>query len=157
MGKKIPITEKGLKRITEERNKLRDEDKPNIIKAISDARDKGDLSENAEYDAAKEQQGMIEARINFLNNIIANAESINPETIEDKNTIVFGATVTLLSLDNDKKVTYQVVGEEEADIDSGLISYTSPLGHALIRKKVGDIIELEAQNKSWEILKIEYK
>lgn len=153
---KIPLTKNGLKKLEAERNKLRDIDKPATIKAISDARELGDLSENAEYHAAREQQGLIEARITFLTNVISNAEVIDPKEIKSEE-IIFGATVKLLSLDDNKEKVYQIVGEEEASLEEGLISFKSPLGHALIRKRSGDIIDLEDQHKSWEILEVTYK
>lgn len=153
---KIPLTKNGLKKLEAERNKLRDIDKPAIIKAISDARELGDLSENAEYHAAREQQGLIEARITFLTNVISNAEVIDPKEIKSEE-IIFGATVKLLSLDDNKEKVYQIVGEEEASLEEGLISFKSPLGQALIRKRNGDIIDLEDQHKSWEILEVTYK
>ena len=155
---KIPLTINGLKQLEEERNKLKTIDRPNVIQAISAARELGDLSENAEYHAAREQQGFIEGRIKELDDIIARAEVIDPSSIK-QNKIIFGATVTIQNLDNDAKKTYQIVGEYEGNLEKGLISYTSPVGNALIGKNIGDIIDIPNANtiKSWEVLKIEYK
>jgi transcription elongation factor GreA len=155
---KIPITVVGLKRLEDERTKLKNIDRPNIIKAISAARDLGDLSENAEYHAAREQQGFIEGRIEELEYILAKAEVINPTSIKSDK-IIFGATVSVQNLDTDKKTTYQIVGEPEANLEIGLISYSSPIGKALISKKVGDIVDVATAKKttSFEVLKIEYK
>ncbi len=155
---KIPITVVGLKRLEDERTKLKNIDRPNIIKAISAARDLGDLSENAEYHAAREQQGFIEGRIEELEYILAKAEVINPTSIKSDK-IMFGATVGVQNLDTDKKTTYQIVGEPEANLEIGLISYSSPIGKALIGKKAGDIIDVVTAKKttSFEVLKVEYK
>ncbi len=155
---KSPITRTGLKRLEDERNKLKSVDRPSIIQAISAARELGDLSENAEYHAAKEQQGFIEGRIAELDSIISSSEVIDPSTIKNDK-IIFGATVTLLDLDEDLEKTYQIVGEKEADISLNLISYTSLIGRSLISKSVGDIVEVNTPKttKEWEIIKIEYK
>lgn len=155
---RLPITTKGLKQLEDERNKLKNIDRPNIIKAISEARELGDLSENAEYHAAREQQGFIEGKIKELDDVISRCEAIDPSTIiNDK--IIFGATVELINLDSSEKKTYQVVGEYEANIDFGLISYHSPLGKALIGKTQGDIVDINTAKSviSWEVLKVLYK
>lgn len=155
---RIPITTRGLKKLEDERNRLKNIDRPNIIKAISEARELGDLSENAEYHAAREQQGFIEGKIKELDDVIARCEAIDPSTIvNDK--IIFGASVDIINLDTQEKKSYQVVSEYEANIDHGLISYHSPLGKALIGKTQGDIVEINTAKYiiSWEILKISYK
>ena len=155
---KIPMTILGLKKLENDRNKLKSVDRPSVIKAISDARELGDLSENAEYHAAREQQGFIEGRIKELDDIISRCEVIDPSKIINDR-IIFGATVELLNLDTNAKKTYQVVGEFEADLEHNLISYTSPLGKALIGKTQGDIVDIEttAHTISWEILSVIYK
>ncbi len=155
---KIPITLKGLDKLENERTKLKNEDRPKVIQSIASARELGDLSENAEYHAAREQQGFIEGRIKELEAIISLSEAIDPTTIKNSN-IVFGATVTIKDLDNDNEKTYQIVGEYEANLELNLISFNSPLGRALIGKEIGDIIDITTPkySKSWEIIKIEYK
>jgi transcription elongation factor GreA len=155
---KFPITLIGLKKLEEERNKLKNIDRPNVIKAISAARELGDLSENAEYHAAREQQSFIEGRIQELEDVIARANIIDPKTIKNDK-IVFSATVTLEDLNDGTKKTYQIVGEYEASLENNLISYTSPLGKALIGKTIGDVIDLTNPKgtKSWEVMNIEYK
>ncbi|MCL2566586.1 MAG: transcription elongation factor GreA [Alphaproteobacteria bacterium] len=155
---KYPTTLKGLKSLEAERNKLKNEDRPNVIKAISSARDLGDLSENAEYHAAREQQAFIEARIKDLDDLISRAEVIDPQIITSDR-VMFGATVLLEDLDEGNKRTYQIVGEFEANLEKGLISYTSPLGKSLIGKMKGDVIDntTPKTTKSWEILEIIYK
>jgi transcription elongation factor GreA len=156
--KKIPITVLGLKILESERNNLKNVERPKIIKAIGEARELGDLSENAEYHAAREQQGLVEVRLNNLDSIISMAEVIDPSTIKNDK-IVFGATVTIQNIDTQANFQYQIVGEHEGNLDKGLISYTSPLAHALIGKKVGDIVDIATPNavKSLEVLKLEYK
>ncbi|MDR0483710.1 MAG: transcription elongation factor GreA [Alphaproteobacteria bacterium] len=155
---KHPITLNGLKSLEIERNKLKNEDRPNVIKAISSARELGDLSENAEYHAAREQQAFIEGRIKDLDDLISRSDVIDPLSItSDK--VMFGATVILEDLDEGTKKTYQIVGEFEANLEKGLISYTSPLGRSLIGKSKGDVIDnaTPKTTKSWEVLEILYK
>jgi transcription elongation factor GreA len=155
---RIPITTKGLKQLEDERNKLKNIDRPSIIKAISEARELGDLSENAEYHAAREQQGFIEGKIKELDDVIARCEAIDTASIVNAK-IIFGATVDLINLETDEKKTYQIVGEYEANIDLGLISYHSPLGKGLIGKTQGDIVDINTSKAviSWEVLKVLYK
>ncbi|MDR2007425.1 MAG: transcription elongation factor GreA [Alphaproteobacteria bacterium] len=155
---KYPITLTGLKSLELERNKLKNEDRPSVIKAISSARDLGDLSENAEYHAAREQQAFIEGRIKDLDDLISRADVIDPTNIVSEK-VMFGATVILEDLDEGDKRTYQIVGEFEANLEKGLISYTSPLGKSLIGKSKGDVIDntTPKTTKSWEILEIVYK
>src|SRR3989338_4905843 len=141
---KIPITARGADRIREQLNKLKTVDRPKVIQAIAEARAHGDLSENAEYHAAREQQSFIEGRIAALESALADARIIDISGIQADGNIVFGATIELLNLDNDKTVTYQIVGEVEADINLGLISISSPIARALIGKEEGDIAEVKA-------------
>jgi len=133
-------------------------DRPQVVEDIAEARSHGDLSENAEYDAAKDRQGHIEARIKELNDRIARAEVIDPKTIQSDK-IVFGATVTLFDVDNENEVAYQLVGEDEADIKLGKISVTSPVGKALIGHKLDDEVRIRVPSglKVYEITDIEYK
>ncbi len=155
---KHPITILGLKSLETERNKLKNEDRVNVIKAISSARELGDLSENAEYHAAREQQAFIEGRIKDLDDLISRANVIDPSVINSSK-VMFGATVLLEDLDEGLQKTYQIVGEHEANLEKGLISYTSPLGKSLIGKNKGDVVDntTPKTTKSWEILDIEYK
>lgn len=151
----IPITLRGKQKLEEELKNLIHKERPSVIKAIEDARANGDLSENADYDAAKERQGWIEARINEIQGRLAGAEAIDTAKLKS-NTVIFGATVDLIDMEEDKEVTYQIVGPEESDIQAGRVSILSPLARALVGKKVGDICEVKAPNaiKEYEIKKI---
>ena len=155
---KTPITARGAGRLREQLSKLKTVDRPKVIQAIAEARAHGDLNENAEYHAAREQQSFIEGRIATLETALANARIIDISGIQADGKIVFGATVELLNLDNDKTVTYQIVGEEEADINLGLISISSPIARALIGKEVGDIAEVKAPGGlvEYEIHSVKY-
>lgn len=153
---RIPMTAEGHAALQAELKNLKSVERPNIIAAISEARAHGDLSENAEYHAAKERQGQVEAQIAELEDRVSRAQIIDPTTLSgDK--IVFGATVTLLD-DDDKPVKYQIVGQTEADANRGRISYNSPLGRALIGKSVGDEIEVTVPSgdKFYLVDKIEF-
>lgn len=152
---KVPMLAEGYERLTADLKVLREE-RPKIVDAIEEARAHGDLSENAEYHAAKERQGQVEAQIADLEDRISRAQIIDPTTLSGER-IVFGTTVTLLD-DDDKPVKYQIVGETEADVGKGRISYSSPLGRALITKKVGDEIELTVPSgdKFYLVEKIEF-
>ncbi|MGL9732962.1 MAG: transcription elongation factor GreA [Wolbachia sp.] len=157
---KFPMTREGFEHIQAELEKLKEE-KPSIIQAISDARDQGDLSENAEYHAARERLGFIEGRIMELENKILHAEVIEVKSLSG-NSVMFGATVTLNMLNNDGsevEYIYKIVGEYEADVSKQLISTSSPLGNALIGKKVGEYVEVIVPNgeKLYKIVKIEFK
>jgi transcription elongation factor GreA len=156
---KTPLTVKGADKLREQLNKLKSVDRPKIIQAIAEARAHGDLSENAEYHAAREQQGFIEGRINTLESVLAEAQIIDVGSIKANGRIVFGATVDLLNVETDKEVTYQIVGEEEADIDQGLISVSSPIARALIGKEEGEQVGVEAPGGviEYEILEIRYE
>ena len=133
-------------------------ERPKVVNDIAEARSHGDLSENAEYDAAKEKQGMIEGRIQVLNDTIARAQVIDPAELDAEN-IVFGATVKLIDIDTDSEVTYQIVGEEEADIKSGKISVTSPVGKALIGHHLDDEVRIRVPSgvKIYEVVDITYR
>jgi transcription elongation factor GreA len=158
MTKKFPITKQGFQKLEEELKYLKHQERPRITKAIATARDQGDLSENAEYHAAREQQSLIEGRILDLEDKKSRAEVIEIKNFKN-DMIVFGATVHLVDEDTGQKRVFTVVGEYESDISKGLISTASPLGKALIGKKVGDIIEVVTPKGDigYEILKIEHR
>ncbi len=155
---KQPMTTNGKEQLENELSRLIKEERPAIIKAIEVARSHGDLSENADYDAAKERQGFVEARISDIQSKIANSEVVDPSTIESDK-IVFGAQVKLLDCNTDEEVTYQIVGEDEADVKLGKISVFSPLSRSIIGKKKGDIVEFSTPktDKEYEVLSFEYK
>lgn len=155
---KPPLTAKGAEKLRELLNTLKTVDRPRVVKAIAEARAHGDLSENAEYHAAREQQSFIEGRIAALETVLAKAQIIDVSTINAHGKLVFGATVGLVNLETDKEVTYQIVGEEEADINQGLISINSPIARALIGKEEGDVVEVNAPSGvvEYEILSIKY-
>jgi transcription elongation factor GreA len=156
---KYPMTVRGAELLREELQKLKSRDRPQVIQAIAEARAHGDLKENAEYHAAKDQQGFIEGRIKELEAKLSNLQVIDVTTIDAKGKIVFGSTVELLDLQADKEITYKIVGEDEADIGSGLISYTSPIARALIGKEEGDEISFAAPGgeKHYEVNGVTYK
>ena len=151
---KVPMTPQGSKKLRAELGRLKEE-RPKISKDIETAREHGDLSENAEYHAAKERQGMVEARINDLEDKLARAEIIDPSTLSG-DVVRFGARVTLTNLDSDEESSYQIVGADEADIDSGTISVSAPLARALIGKTVGDevTVKLPAGVRRYEIAEV---
>lgn len=155
---KVPMTATGFQRLQEELKHLKGSERPAVIRQIAEARDHGDLSENAEYHAARERQSFIEGQIGEIEDRISRAEIIDPAKLSGNN-IKFGATVTLVDEDTDEEATYQLVGEFEADITSGLLSITSPLARALIGKQVGDNIEVTTPggSKAYEILKVEFR
>ena len=155
---KQPMTLTGKQRLTEELKKLKSVERPSVIRAIEEARGHGDLSENADYDAAKERQGFIESRINEIEAKLAEAEVVDPSKLSSEK-IIFGATITLLDCDTDKEVAYQIVGEDEADVKQGKISVFSPLARALIGKTADDVVELKTPKgeKEYEIIKFEFK
>jgi transcription elongation factor GreA len=154
---KIPLTPKGHEALTEEYRRRTAEDRPSIIAAISEARAHGDLSENAEYHAAKEQQSHNEGRIQELESILALAEIVDVSKLSGK-TVKFGATVTLMDDDTEKEITYSIVGDAEADATQRRISISSPLARAMIGKEQGDSIEVAAPGgaRSYEILKVKF-
>jgi transcription elongation factor GreA len=154
----MPITAEGYERFSAELQRLKSEVRPRIIAAISEARAHGDLSENAEYHAAKEQQGLNEARVGDLEGKLSRADVIEPAKMSG-NTVKFGATVSLIDDDTDEKVTYMIVGELEADVRHGKVSIASPIARALIGKAKGDAVEVTTPrgSKSYEVTKIEWK
>jgi transcription elongation factor GreA len=156
--RKVPLTVTGAEKLRAELHQLKTVDRPKVIAAIQEARSHGDLSENAEYDAAKERQSFIEGRIAEVESKLANAEIIDPAHIDADGRCVFGATVELEDADSGEVVTYQIVGEDEADIKSGKISITSPIARALIGKSSGDTAEVQAPGgvRSYEILDVKY-
>jgi transcription elongation factor GreA len=151
-----PITLRGAELLRVELRKLKGEDRPTVIRAIADARSHGDLSENAEYHAAREQQGFIEGRIKEIEWRLAHAQVIDPAALPDTGSVVFGATVSLAPVDGGAEVSYQIVGDDEADIRRGLISINSPIARALIGKRAGDEVEVAAPGgaHSFEILAV---
>jgi transcription elongation factor GreA len=154
--KRTPMTARGAEALRAELKKLKTQDRPNIIKAIAEARGHGDLSENAEYHAAREQQGFIEGRIGEIEGKLGNAEIIDPATLPNTGKVIFGAMVELEDQDNGERVTYQVVGEDEADIRAGRISVTSPIARALVGKSEGEVVDVTAPGgtHSYEILAV---
>ena len=140
----IPLTTRGAQLLKDELHRLKTVDRPAVITAIAEARAQGDLSENAEYDAARERQGFIEGRIAELEGKLANAQVIDPKLVDAEGRVVFGATIELEDLITDKKTTYQIVGDDEADIKIGKISVSSPIARALIGKYAGDVAEVQA-------------
>jgi transcription elongation factor GreA len=155
---KIPMTADGYARLEEELRHLKTVERPAIIRAIAEARDHGDLSENAEYHAARERQSFIEGRVGELEDKIARAEVIDPTKLSGKD-VKFGATVTLVDEDTDEKASYQIVGPDESDIAAKRLSVSSPLARALIGKTVGDSVEVTTPSgsKSYEVVKVQYR
>jgi transcription elongation factor GreA len=156
--KRTPITLRGAESLRTELRKLKTEDRPNVIKAIAEARAHGDLSENAEYHAAREQQGFIEGRIMEIESKLSTAEIIDPTQLGANGKVVFGATVELADEDSGALTTYQIVGEDEADIKAMRISVTSPIARALVGKAVGDVVDVAAPGgtHSYEIMSVRY-
>ena len=157
--KRSPITSKGAERLRAELKRLKAEDRPAVIRAIAEARGHGDLSENAEYHAAREQQGFIEGRISEIESRLSNTEIIDVMTLQRTGKVVFGVTVDLESQSDGARVTYQIVGEDEADIRLGLIAVTSPIARALVGKVEGDIADVAAPGgvRSYEIVAVRYE
>ncbi|WP_193367583.1 transcription elongation factor GreA [Pelagibius marinus] len=157
MSDKVPMTAGGFTRLEEELRYLKTTARPEVIRAIAEAREHGDLSENAEYHAARERQSFIEGRVAELEDKIARAEVIDVASL-DGDTVKFGATVTLVDEDTDAETAYQLVGELEADVKEGRLAITAPLARALIGKEVGDSVEVmtPAGSKAYEILKVQY-
>lgn len=156
--KKIPLTLRGAELLKNELQHLKSVARPDIIAAIAEARSHGDLSENAEYESAKERQGFIEGRIAELESKLSHAQIINPAEIHAEGKVVFGATVTVLDLETDEETTYQIVGDDEADIKSFKISVSSPIARAMIGKEEGDVAEVHAPSgmREYEILTVQY-
>lgn len=156
--KRSPMTLRGAELLRTELKRLKSEDRPRVIKAIAEARSHGDLSENAEYHAAREQQGFIEGRIGEIESRLGAAEIIDVSSLPATGRVVFGATVELEDQDEGAGVTYQIVGEDEADIRGGRISVTSPIARALIGKVQGDVVDVAApgRTRSYEIVSVKY-
>ena len=155
---KIPITLAGAEKLRVELHRLKTVDRPSVITAIADARAQGDITENAEYEAARERQGFIEGRIIELEAKLANAQIIDPKLLDDDGRVVFGSTVEVMDTSSDHKTTYQIVGEDEADIKLGKLSYSSPIAKALIGKSEGDVAEVRTPGgvKEFEIVDVKY-
>ncbi len=154
----IPITKRGAEKLKDELHKLKTVDRPWVINAISEARAQGDLSENAEYEAAKDRQGFIEGRIAEVEGKLSAAQIIDPSSIHADGRVVFGATVSLEDEDSGQEVSYQIVGEDEADIKQGLLNFGSPIARALIGKEEGDSVAVQTPGgtKNYEIIKVAY-
>lgn len=155
---KVPMTVRGHELLQEELKRLKSVDRPRVIEAISEARAHGDLKENAEYHAAKEQQGFIEGRIKELEGKLSNLQVIDVTAIDAKGKVVFGSTVDLIDEETGKELTYRLVGEDEANIKTGLISFSSPIARALIGRSEGDVASFQAPGgeKSFEIVQVRY-
>jgi transcription elongation factor GreA len=156
---KIPITLVGAEKLRTELHRLKTRDRPEVITAIAEARAQGDITENAEYEAARERQGFIEGRILELEAKLANAQIIDPSLLDDDGRVVFGSTVELTDVAAAENVTYQIVGEDEADIKLGKLSYSSPIAKALIGKYSGDVAEVRTPGgvKEFEIVDVKYE
>jgi transcription elongation factor GreA len=154
----IPLTRRGAEKLKEELHRLKTVERHAVIQAIAEARAQGDLSENAEYEAAKDKQGFIEGRIKELEGKLAAAQVIDPASIDAGGKVVFGSTVDLEDEGSGQKVTYQIVGDDEADLKLGLISISSPIARALIGKEAGDVAEVQAPGglRHWEIVDVRY-
>ncbi len=155
---KEPITSQGLQKIKKELEELKNIKRPKIIEAIAEARGHGDLKENAEYHAAKEEQAKIESRIIEINNLIATANVVDVTKLEKKDTVIFGSTVSLINLENNEKKTYKIVGKDEADISKNYIYFRSPIGKALIGKNKKDLVSVTTPSgeKNFEIKEVKY-
>jgi transcription elongation factor GreA len=154
----VPVTVTGAEKLRAELHQLKTVARPEVIAAIAEARSHGDLSENAEYDAAKERQGFIEGRISELEGKLANLQIIDPRTLDAEGRVVFGATVELEDLASGDVVTYQIVGDDEGDIKAGRITISSPIARALIGKYAGDVAEVQAPGgaREYEVLDVKY-
>ena len=155
----IPITKRGAEKLKEELHRLKTVDRPAVIQAIAEARAQGDLSENAEYDAAKDRQGFIEGRIQEIEGKLSAAQIIDPTALDAGGCVVFGATVELEDENTGDQVKYQIVGEDEADLKLGLINISSPIARALIGKEEGDVAEVQAPGgvRRYEIVAVSYQ
>ena len=155
---KEPITVKGLQKLKAELEDLKNIQRPKVVEAIAEARSHGDLKENAEYHAAKEQQALIESRVIAINDLIARANVIDVTKIDNSGKVIFGSTVKVLDLENNKKISYRLVGQDEADLKKNLIFFKSPIGKALISKEKGEIVSVNTPSgeRNFEILEVEY-
>ncbi len=156
--KKIPMTLEGAEKLREELQHLKTVSRPTVINAIAEARGHGDLRENAEYHAAKEQQGFIEGRIREIEHKLSNSQVVDLSELLNEGKVVFGSRVALIHLDTDQEVSYQIVGEDEADLKTGKISYNSPIARAIIGKLLGDVVEVQTPGGiiSYEIAEVKY-
>jgi transcription elongation factor GreA len=156
---KVPMTVRGAELLREELKKLKSEERPQVIRAIAEARAHGDLKENAEYHAAKDQQGFIEGRIKEIEAKLSNIQIIDVKTVNARGKIVFGSTVELLDEQTGKEIVYRIVGEDEADIKAGMISFTSPIARALIGRNEGDEVSFSAPggDKHYEVISVRYE
>ncbi len=156
---KVPMTVRGHELLQEELKRLKSADRPRVITAIAEARAHGDLKENAEYHAAKDEQGFIEARIKELEGKLSNLQVIDVTSIDAKGRIVFGSTVELVDEETGKETVYKIVGEDEADIKTGMVSFTSPIARALIGRNEGDVINFSAPggDKQFEVIEVRYE
>ncbi|CAJ3138521.1 transcription elongation factor GreA [Burkholderia pseudomallei] len=154
----IPLTKRGADQLRDELQRLKSVERPAVISAIAEARAQGDLSENAEYDAAKEKQGFIEGRIAEIESKLSAAQIIDPATLDTDGRVVFSSTVELEDLETGAKVKYQIVGDDEADLDHGLISVSSPIARALIGKSEGDVAAVQAPSgvREYEIISVQF-
>ena len=155
---KVPMTVRGEGLLRDELRRLKSEDRPRVIHAIAEAREHGDLKENAEYHAAKEQQGFIEGRVKEIEGKLSHIQVIDVTAVDARGKLVFGSTVELLDCQTDQETTYKIVGEDEADINAGMISFSSPIARALIGKNEGDEISFSAPagDKHYEIIEVRY-
>ncbi|MBQ0932888.1 transcription elongation factor GreA [Ideonella sp. 4Y16] len=155
----IPLTKRGAEKLKDELHRLKHVERPAVVQAIAEARAQGDLSENAEYDAAKDKQGFIEGRILEIEGKLSAAQVIDPASLDAGGKVVFGATVDLEDEESGKAVTYQIVGDDEADLKLGLISISSPIARALIGKEAGDVADVQAPGgvRSYEIVAVRYE
>jgi len=156
---KVPITLRGAEQLREELKRLKTIERPSVVAAIAEARSHGDLSENAEYDAAKERQGFVEGRIAEVESKLGNAQIIDPTSLDADGRVVFGATVDLEDMDSGQKVGYQIVGDDEADLKKSKISLNSPVARSLIGKFAGDVVEVQTPGgrREYEILDVRYE
>jgi transcription elongation factor GreA len=156
---KTPVTLRGAEMLRKELHRLKTVERPSVVAAIAEARSHGDLSENAEYDAAKERQGFVEGRIAEIESKLANAQIIDPAALDADGRVVFGSTVALEDADNGQKVAYQIVGDDEANLKDGKISLNSPVARALIGKFGGDVVEVQTPGgrREYEILDVRYE
>ena len=155
---KVPLTVEGAEKLREELKQLKTVERPRVVQAIADAREHGDLKENAEYHAAREQQGFIEGRIQEIEGKLSNAQIIDVKQLNAGGKIVFGTTVELLDINTDQEVSYRIVGDDEADIKSGMISVNAPIARALIGKQEGDEVEVQTPGgiKEYEVVAVKY-
>ena len=155
----VPMTVRGHQLLEEELKRLKSVERPNVVKAIAEARAHGDLKENAEYHAAKEEQGFIEARIKDIEGKLSHKQVIDASAVDARGKVIFGSTVVILDEATEEEKTFKIVGEDEADIKQGMISFTSPIARALIGKDEGDAIEFEAPDgqKTFDILEVRYE